>query len=128
MFDNYTFTIFSYHPTIVLAFSSQDNSICLCLQFSNICFNKSLFPSNSFKKVAKDCEDLAGLVKRIFLLTFSFTALPCPQVSKQTIGRLLVSKTICGVPSTTLVKKNTSEFRMIRCTSSRLTAPSKHTH
>ena len=50
MFDNYTFTIFSYHPTMVLAFSSQDNSICLRLQFSDICFNKSLFPDKSFQR------------------------------------------------------------------------------
>ena len=47
---------------MVLAFSAQDNSTCLCLQFSDKYFNRSLFSSNSFKIVAKDWEDLEGLV------------------------------------------------------------------
>ena len=66
-----------------------------------------------------------GVDKGILIPTSSLTESPCPQVSKQTIGKLfpIASKTTCGVPSATLVKKNRSLSCMIFCTSSCDTAP-----
>ena len=54
---NYFPMILSYSSTIFLAFTSQERSICLCLQFSDKCFNNALLPSNSFKIRAKSWAD-----------------------------------------------------------------------
>ena len=49
--------ILLYSSMTFLAFTSQECSICLCLQFSDKCFNNVLLPSNSFKIRAKSWAD-----------------------------------------------------------------------
>ena len=80
---------FLYHSTITLAFSSQESSFCLSLQFSERSLSKDLSFSSSFSSLAKSRADWLGEERGTFLPTLSFTASPCPQVSKQTTGRLL---------------------------------------
>ena len=100
--------ILSYSSTTILAFTSQESSICLCLQFSDKCFNNSLLPSNSFKIRAKSRADWEGFDKAIFLPTESSITADMPQASKQTTGKRLLtaSNTTVEVSSFTLVKKN----------------------
>ena len=48
---------FLYHSTMTLAFSSQESSICLSLQFSERSFSKDLSFSSSLSNLAKSRAD-----------------------------------------------------------------------
>ena len=67
---------FLYHSTMPLAFSSQESSICLSLQFSERSFSKDLPFSSSLSSLAKSRADRLGEERGIFLPTLSFTASP----------------------------------------------------
>ena len=78
---------FLYHTTITLAFSSQESSICLSLQFSERSFSKDLSFSSSLSRLAKSRADWLGEERGIFLPTLSSMTADMPQASKQRTGK-----------------------------------------
>ena len=83
-----------YSSNICFALLSQDSSSCRWRQFNDSCFNKPLSASNSFNILANSFTDWSGLDSAILRPILSFIESPCPQISKQTTGRLLLINTI----------------------------------